>query len=86
MIDIPVRYSTAADHSLPYRRRIGHRLKIKLDGVPLPRGITSYDIERGEIVWPVIDRKGKLLRNPLKPDEYLFQTRRGKVEVEWTDG
>lgn len=86
MIAIPARYSTAEDHRRPWAKRIGHRLKIKLDGVVLPRGVESYDIERGEIIWPVIDRAGHPLRNPRKPDEWLMQTKRGKVEVELGDG
>lgn len=82
-MDIPTRYTTADDMSRPEPERIGGRIKIKLDGVPLPRGVVSYDIERGEIVWPVIDRKGMVLLDPRKPGHFLYQTKRGKVEVEW---
>ncbi len=81
---IPVRYSAAEDCARPVGQQIGRMIDIRLDGRPMHR-VVSYDIEAGEIVRNVIDRRGNPLRDPSNPGEYLQQTVRGKVTVEWTD-
>lgn len=81
-MEIPAAYSAAMDLSRPPEQRIGTKIRIRLDGVLILR-VVSYDIERGEIVRTVVDRRGHPLRDPRKPDEWLFQTLRGAVAVEW---
>lgn len=81
---VPVRYSSAEDCARPFGQQIGRNLKITIDG-RLARRVVSYDIERGEIMRTVIDRRGYPLRDPRKPDDFMLQTVRGKVEVEWIE-
>jgi hypothetical protein len=83
-VRIPIRYSSAEDCARPVGQQIGKHLRITLDGIPARR-VVAYDIERGEIVRTVIDRRGNPLRNPAQPDEWLMQTVRGKVAVEWVE-